>query len=417
MASTRAVAGMGSWVQLAFPNDPSNQKSTDWVAWGLPRKIKKLVTDSKRAESTTPHKINWVGASCWLLLEMRKTVAMAARAPSTLPTEIAQMPSEAKAPNSRTAVAPTLAPEDTPRRNGSASALRTRAWTTVPAVVQRRADHRREQYPGQANVPDDLVSHRVVRMAGDMVHDDLPHHAGLSETDPMPTPRVTVVASSRVHPTNTTHSGRRSRRRRAARAGALPPPDPPTRVASCSRPTVARSATRGVTPRGWEPGHHPQASGVFRRTTRDAGDQRHDREVRHEPPFLRELFRRRRAGDRTRPTKGTTVAGQRRILTGLRCICTTSVLDRGRVTVGPGKPAVKYQQMRRYRLVCQHGQVHRVPADRASRRILDGERVCRRSTPWATPMRSHSGPIGSGSSATPVGWASCCASPEPDRSA
>ena len=37
---------------------PSSQKSTDWVAWGLPRKIRKLVTDSKRAESTTPHKMS-----------------------------------------------------------------------------------------------------------------------------------------------------------------------------------------------------------------------------------------------------------------------------------------------------------------------------------------------------------------------
>ena len=60
---------------------------------------------------------------------------MAAMEPRTLPTEMAQIPSDAKAPKSSTAVAPTLAPEETPRRNGSARALRTMTCTTVPAVV------------------------------------------------------------------------------------------------------------------------------------------------------------------------------------------------------------------------------------------------------------------------------------------
>jgi hypothetical protein len=46
-----------------------------------------------------------------------------------------QAPSEANTPNNSTAVAPTLAPEETPSRNGSASALRTSTWTTVPAVA------------------------------------------------------------------------------------------------------------------------------------------------------------------------------------------------------------------------------------------------------------------------------------------
>ena len=54
---------MGNCVQFALPNDPRSQKSTDWVAWGLPRKIRKLVTDSKSAESTTPQRMSWVGAS------------------------------------------------------------------------------------------------------------------------------------------------------------------------------------------------------------------------------------------------------------------------------------------------------------------------------------------------------------------
>ena len=69
---------------------------------------------------------------------------MAAMAPRTLPTDRAHTPREANAPNSNTAVAPTLAPEDTPSRNGSARALRTIAWTTVPAVVRRRPHQGRQ---------------------------------------------------------------------------------------------------------------------------------------------------------------------------------------------------------------------------------------------------------------------------------
>src|SRR6202034_228924 len=123
MATTKARAGIGSWGQLAFPNDPSSQNSTDWVACGLPRKIKKLVTDSKSAESTTPTKMSWVGASWWRERDTRKTAPIAPRAPRMLPKETAQIPSEAKAPNRSTAVAPTLAPEEIPSGRGAAQAL------------------------------------------------------------------------------------------------------------------------------------------------------------------------------------------------------------------------------------------------------------------------------------------------------
>ena len=63
MPSTRAAAGMGSWVQVAFPKEPTSQNSTDWVACGLPRNSRKLATASNMAERTTPHRISWVGAS------------------------------------------------------------------------------------------------------------------------------------------------------------------------------------------------------------------------------------------------------------------------------------------------------------------------------------------------------------------
>ena len=48
-----------------------------------------------------------------------------------LPAEIAHTPSEANAPSSSTAVAPTLAPADTPSKNGSARAFLTRTCTTA----------------------------------------------------------------------------------------------------------------------------------------------------------------------------------------------------------------------------------------------------------------------------------------------
>src|SRR3984957_10881962 len=98
MAAARAIAGIGSCGQVARPKDPRSQNKTDWVACGLPRKIRKLVTDSNRADKTTPHKMSWVGASARPWRETRKTAAIAPRAPSTLPAEIAQTPSEANAP-------------------------------------------------------------------------------------------------------------------------------------------------------------------------------------------------------------------------------------------------------------------------------------------------------------------------------
>ena len=106
------------------------------MACGFPRKIRKLVTDSNRADKTTPHKISCVGARPRPLRETANTAAIAASAPRMLPAEIAHTPSDANTPSSSTAVAPTLAPDDTPSRNGSARALRTRTCTTAPAVVK-----------------------------------------------------------------------------------------------------------------------------------------------------------------------------------------------------------------------------------------------------------------------------------------
>ena len=193
MATTRQRAGMGSWVQLAFPNEPSSQNRTDWVAWGLPRKIRKLVTDSNRAESTTPHRISWVGANCRPVRETRNTAAIAPRAPRTLPTESAHTPSEANAPNSSTAVAPTLAPEDTPSRNGSARALRTSACTTVPAVVRAAPTTAASSTRGR-RICHTISSATVSGCGcpGRWSTTTCQTAPGLSETDPTATPRVIV---------------------------------------------------------------------------------------------------------------------------------------------------------------------------------------------------------------------------------
>ena len=164
MPTTRAMNGMGNCVQLALPKDPRSQKSTDWVAWGLPRKIRKLVTDSNSAESTTPQRMSWVGASWRPWRETRNTAAMAAMEPRTLPTEMAQIPSEAKAPKSSTAVAPTLAPEETPEEERIGQRVAHHDLHDRAGRGERRPHDRGQEHSGQADLPDDLVGHGVLGM-------------------------------------------------------------------------------------------------------------------------------------------------------------------------------------------------------------------------------------------------------------
>ncbi len=57
---------------------------------------------------------------------------MAISAETNADTDSAQTPSAPSVPKSRTALAPTAAPEEMPRTNGSARALRTRACTATP---------------------------------------------------------------------------------------------------------------------------------------------------------------------------------------------------------------------------------------------------------------------------------------------
>ena len=228
---------------------------------------------------------------------------MAARAPSTLPTEIAQTPSDANTPSSSTAVAPTLAPDDTPSRNGSASALRTRTCTTAPAVVRAAPTTAASRTRG-SRICQTISSATVLSGWPDNWSTMTCHTtAGLSATDPIPTPRVTVIRSSRAQATNTTDSGRRSM------------PTPLEAVPPRSRARIdRRGGSAGIVarrPSDRRPGVCGEpGSGTCRVTLRHRSSsvERPENvrsatrpEVRHEPPFLRELFRRRRAGDRTRP--------------------------------------------------------------------------------------------------------------------
>ena len=135
------------------------------------------------------------------------------RAPSTLPTESAHTPSDAKAPKSSTEVAPTLAPEDTPSRNGSARALRTKACTTVPAVVSAAPTTAASSTRGRRICH--TISSATVTVLGRPVRwlTTTCHTArGLKPTDPTATPIVMATIRSSAHPLSTIENGRRPRR-------------------------------------------------------------------------------------------------------------------------------------------------------------------------------------------------------------
>jgi len=157
-----------------------------------------------------------------------KTSTIASRAPAMLLTERAQSPRDANTPNSSTAVAPTLAPDDTPSRNGSASALRTRAWTTVPAVVSA----------APTIIASSTRGSRICQMISSATTSGLrpPKRCaastdqtswGLSATDPTTTPTSAAASNATAPPMSATESrrragcsaGRRSVVRMSARVG------------------------------------------------------------------------------------------------------------------------------------------------------------------------------------------------------
>ncbi len=173
---------------------------------------------------------------------------MAPMAPSTLPTDRAHTPREANAPKSNTAVAPTLAPEDTPSRNGSARALRTIAWTTVPAVVNAAPTSAASSTRGRRICHTISSATEALGVTGQVVGDHLPH-LGTGSTGPTrrAMPSTMTAASTSVQPASTALSGARSRRRPPAAPGGPPGAGPPRSVlpASVSMAVAASSSSIG----------------------------------------------------------------------------------------------------------------------------------------------------------------------------
>ena len=96
---------------------PRSQKRTDWVARGSAlKKTRKLETEEKAADMTTPVRMRRRGVIPPCAMEMPKTSAVAMSAPPSAPKDSAQIPSPLKIPSTMTSVAPTPAPEETPRR-------------------------------------------------------------------------------------------------------------------------------------------------------------------------------------------------------------------------------------------------------------------------------------------------------------
>src|ERR1700733_8188103 len=98
------------------------------------------------AESTTPHKISWVGASPRPDCDTPNTTAIATSAPITLPTDIAKTPTDANA-----------------------------ARNNRPCLGHGPADHGDQEDTWQPDPPDDDAGHGFVRMPRQLFDDDVPH--------------------------------------------------------------------------------------------------------------------------------------------------------------------------------------------------------------------------------------------------
>ena len=212
-------------------------------------------------------------------------------------------PSEAKAPNKSTAVAPTLAPEETPSRKGSARALRTRTWTTVPAVVRAAPTTAASSTRGRRICQTISSATVFFGWPEQVIDDDLPHRRRAQGHRPDADPER--HGDDEEHDAADEHD-------RIGKVGAVV-------ALTTSGQDVGGSGVVGLhgmvddgrAAPGTEgvgaspPSVHPLAA----RRCRPPWDHRRNEVCGetaspHEPPFLRGLFRRCRAGDRTRPRRG-----------------------------------------------------------------------------------------------------------------
>ena len=116
-AASTTRAGSNNLSHWAPTTEPSIQNITPCAArasWAL--NTRKLARAENADDATTPVKMRRSGVSPPCARVMRYTMAVAASAPKSAPTEIAYRPNEVKTPMVMTAVAPTDAPDDTPKR-------------------------------------------------------------------------------------------------------------------------------------------------------------------------------------------------------------------------------------------------------------------------------------------------------------
>ncbi len=106
---------------------PRSQNNTDCAAWeSLVRSTRKLAIADRADAVTVPVRTNRSGVIPPCSVAMVKTRIAAPNAPIIAP----------KLSDAASACPPTLAPDDTPSRWGSARALRTRVCTTAPATAR-----------------------------------------------------------------------------------------------------------------------------------------------------------------------------------------------------------------------------------------------------------------------------------------
>lgn len=113
---TRTTTAVGTRVcQEAPATLPNSQKRTDWADFGsLLWKTRKLDIALKAEDMTTPVRTSRKGLRPPWAMAMPNTAAVATRAPRRAPMYSEYTPKAASVPVVMTAVAPTLAPAETP---------------------------------------------------------------------------------------------------------------------------------------------------------------------------------------------------------------------------------------------------------------------------------------------------------------
>ncbi|RPK34163.1 hypothetical protein EES40_35355 [Streptomyces sp. ADI93-02] len=179
------------------------------------------------------------------------TSTMARSAERKAAVDSAQTPSAPKAPKMSTALAPTAAPEEMPRTNGSASALRTMACTATPTAAMpaptTAASTERGNRSSQTMVYDETSS-------GAMTPPVSPAHRWCSTSPhegpdaPIPAPQARDTGSATHRPVTRRGRGTRSggiRSGGVATGGQLSPRAVPTSSKErLGTPGAVRSASR-----------------------------------------------------------------------------------------------------------------------------------------------------------------------------